>query len=826
MVIIFSTVLLSSGCSSFSKTEQPLASLQQSLDKQTSLGQTALARYDGLQSVSLFIQPETAGQGDIRLALLPSHDSSNPMAAASISRDTIFQPGIYTFTFPALAHSNMQDFFIALEYIGEGSVSIGIAPGNMYLNGALYINEIPQEAQLSFSLGYDWGFAALGLAKEGFHWFLRIIAAIILFVIPGWALLSASWKTWGNLHWTQKLGLSAGASLSLYPVLMLWTNLIGLNLGGFYAWIPPTIGAAFLLWKSRYKLMYAVNPFPACKQTFSRLLQFDQESWADLALLIVLGTTILVRFWAIRSLEFPMWGDSYQHTLITQLLVDNRGLFTSWQPYTDLTTFSYHFGFHSLAAVYHWFTGLSIPQSTLWTGQILNILAVVSLVPLAVRLGRTRWASVAALLLAGLLFQMPNFYLNWGRYPQLAGQVILASLAWLLWDWLDHKKQPRSAVLALCLIIAGLAMTHYRVVIMTLLFLLTYGLLYLRKSNAFNLITKTLTLGAGSLLLFLPWFMRAFSSDLTKWLQNKLSVQVQHNPTSALQLTELEIIGAYIPAIFWLIFILCIAWGLWRREKGIALISLWWFLILLAANPYWINLPSEDLLDSFAVLIAAYFPAALIIGASAGWVISNLDIFLNAQADSRYRTARSVSILLVVMLFSLSGIRAARARLFDIQYPTFALVTRPDLRAAAWIKSNTPENASFLANSLFAYDNNLIVGSDAGWWLPLLAQRRTSIPPLTYGIEKGPNETYRTWINALPAEIIAKGINHPDVIQMLKERYIDYIYIGQQHGLVNANSPLLALDQIIADPHFEPVYHQDRVWIFRILHAQESTHEN
>jgi hypothetical protein len=61
---------------------------------------------------------------------------------------------------------------------------------------------------------------------------------------------------------------------------------------------------------------------------------------------------------------------------------------------------------------------------------------------------------------------------------------------------------------------------------------------------------------------------------------------------------------------------------------------------------------------------------------------------------------------------------------------------------------------------------------------------------------------------------------------MLKERYIDYIYIGQQHGLVNANSPLLALDQIIADPHFEPVYHQDRVWIFRILHAQESTHEN
>ncbi len=66
--------------------------------------------------------------------------------------------------------------------------------------------------------------------------------------------------------------------------------------------------------------------------------------------------------------------------MIAQLLVDHGGLFTSWQPYAEMTTFTYHFGFHSAVAVFDWLTHMEIPKAVLWAGQILNILAVIVLI--------------------------------------------------------------------------------------------------------------------------------------------------------------------------------------------------------------------------------------------------------------------------------------------------------------------------------------------------------------------------------------------------------------------------------------------------------------
>ncbi|MEP7198818.1 MAG: hypothetical protein ABI874_03270, partial [Chloroflexota bacterium] len=52
--------------------------------------------------------------------------------------------------------------------------------------------------------------------------------------------------------------------------------------------------------------------------------------------------------------------------------------------------------------------------------QVVNVFAILALVPLATRLTHNRWASVGVVLLAGLLFHMPNMYSDWGRYSQLA----------------------------------------------------------------------------------------------------------------------------------------------------------------------------------------------------------------------------------------------------------------------------------------------------------------------------------------------------------------------------------------------------------------------
>jgi hypothetical protein len=149
---------------------------------------------------------------------------------------------------------------------------------------------------------------------------------------------------------------------------------------------------------------------------------------------------------------------------------------------------------------------------------------------------------------------------------------------------------------------------------------------------------------------------------------------------------------------------------------------------------------------------------------------------------------------------------------------TSTLVTRPDIQAAEWIQQNTPQDALFLVNSIFAYGDTLIVGSDGGWWLPLLARRQTTLPPINYSSESGPRPDYTPWVNALTTEIQNKGITHPDVLALLHARGVTYVYVGQRQGRVNYGGPYtLEPVQLLANPYFRPVYHQDRVWVFEIV---------
>jgi len=148
----------------------------------------------------------------------------------------------------------------------------------------------------------------------------------------------------------------------------------------------------------------------------------------------------------------------------------------------------------------------------------------------------------------------------------------------------------------------------------------------------------------------------------------------------------------------------------------------------------------------------------------------------------------------------------------------FSLATRPDLRAFNWIKTNIPKSTGFLVNSFFAYGGTVVVGSDGGWWLPLLAGHNTNLPPITYGFESDPWPGYKDWIHSLTTAVLNKGIDDPQVLAMLAERDLHYIYVGQLQGSVNYPGPFpLAPETLLASRHFRPVYHQDRVWIFEMV---------
>jgi hypothetical protein len=156
-------------------------------------------------------------------------------------------------------------------------------------------------------------------------------------------------------------------------------------------------------------------------------------------------------------------------------------------------------------------------------------------------------------------------------------------------------------------------------------------------------------------------------------------------------------------------------------------------------------------------------------------------------------------------------------RVSDSHPSNHSLATQADVRAYQWIRLNVPTDSLFLVNNFVAYDGNAIVGSDGGWWIPLLAHRQTILPPLNYGSERGPFANYHTWITQLGMEIEEKGYLHPDLLKIYEARGITHLYIGQQQGRVNNQGVVLDPDDLLDHHSFNPIYSEDRIWVFEFF---------
>ncbi|MGD8462769.1 MAG: hypothetical protein PVI09_02790 [Anaerolineae bacterium] len=800
--LLLGLVLLAlAGCSfnngAMVDADQPLQSQAAGLvlEPGQPVGQTFVARHAGLAGIEFFLRP--AGDTPSELVL---HVRTDPLAASDLRSAAVTvpagaQPGFYRFSFPSLSGSHGQYYYAFLDSRTPGA-TVAQAGGGAYLDGAAHQAHQPLDAQTAFRLAYAPGPLLLDLFFAALQGIGLLLVASWLLVVPGWALLA--WLLPDRqLNWAERLGLSAGVGLSLYPLLFLWTDLVGLHLGALYAWLPPLLGLVALVW--RYRTWRPAHGWRALRQ-WAR----TRALWPDLALLVLLGLVFGVRLLVVRSLDVPMWGDSYQHTMIVQLLADNGGLFDSWLPYAAIDRFAYHFGFHSVAAAFHWITGQPAIDTTLAMGQLLNGLAVVALYPLAVRVTGSRWGGVWAMLLAGLLSPMPMFFVNWGRYTQLAGLTILPAAVWLTWEIgaiSDHKWRPLALV---ALVVAGLSLTHYRVLIFYVLFVVVLLPTLWRRETWRETTLRFAAVALGSGLLVLPWFVRTFGASLAEIFWKQATTLPSQANSFTWTYNALGDPSSFLALGWWVAMIVGLGLGLWLHRRNVLVAGLWWLLLLIVTNPAWFNLPGTGIITNFALFISIYIPAGLFFGVLAAQL---------AQSTAKKQWARVLVALCVVLL----GLWGFRDRMGDLHPESHALATRPDLRAAAWIQANTPPESRFWVNSFFAFGGGAVVGSDGGWWLPLLASRSNTVPPLNYSTDLPADSAYRQQINALQLQVKEQGLDNPAVIARLCEDGITHVYIGQRQGKVNAPADQ-AIDpqQLLANSEYELVYRQDRVWIFAL----------
>ncbi len=791
--------LLLTGCSWTDYDQPHLQGDTCWLDEEHAIGQTFIAQHGGINGVEIWLAPGESGNGTIYFHLRSKPGDTLDIATASLPVEMVQTPDFYLFSFSPIPSSTGSYYYAFWEIEGNGSLQVGEGGESTYINGALYLNHLPQNRQTTFRLSYDLLYTIVDLGHASLQGLGLLLTLTVLYVLPGWALLSwLSPKV--KQPWLGKLGLSIGLSLSIYPLIMMWTDLIGLHLGALYAWLPALIGTGFAI----RRLSHA----SIIEKVLSIKRWYHSSSFLpDATFLLVIGLTFFSRLLPVRTLDIPMWGDSYQHSMIVQLLIDHGGLFREWSPYAPMQSFTYHFGFHAAAAAFHWITGISAPQSVLWLGQLLNaVAATLVLYPLTFKVTRNRWAGAITAIIAGLLMRMPMFYVNWGRYTQLTGQAILPTAVALSWNFLsgEHKNiKPIAAWIT----IGGLALAHYRILIFYLVFLAAWEIVHFSPQGLWQQIKTIVGLLIGGLVLAVPWFLRLFAGYIITLLTMQITTSPSQLSDFAKHYNSIGPLSLYMSYTGWILMWIAAGISLWKRSKKALLIILWWFLLAIATNPQWLKLPGSGVISNFALGIAIYIPASIILSHA---IIITIETYYPDCLSSR-TVQRLIGAGLV--LTSLAG---TYSRLHDVEIKTHALVTRPDLIAMQWIESNIPPGSIFLINSMPAYGGSRVVGNDGGWWLPLLAHRANSVPPLTYGFEEGPTPDYQDQVLTFNLQIYDSDLSSPSVLNLLQEHHINYVYLGQQQGRVNNTHWHIPPSELIESPHYQLLYHQDMVYIFAV----------
>ena len=138
------TLWVASGCSPVVKLEQSAVMETRLLNDQVSIGQTFVAHYVGLEGIQLYLEPVEPGNGVITLQLNTGPTEPQELAAGSIPIESITSPGFYPVEFSPQADSTQTYYYLVMRVEGAGSVNVGTAAGETYINGALYQDHIPK----------------------------------------------------------------------------------------------------------------------------------------------------------------------------------------------------------------------------------------------------------------------------------------------------------------------------------------------------------------------------------------------------------------------------------------------------------------------------------------------------------------------------------------------------------------------------------------------------------------------------------------------------------------------------------------------------------
>lgn len=609
---------------------------------------------------------------------------------------------------------------------------------------------------------------------------LLAASAMLVFTLPGllWILI---FKNDGRDP-VERLADMIGLSISSVVILGMIFFFLGWRFsGGFITvlYASMTIIALYLIIKRRAELKRV------------HLL------WL-IATGLVLLLVISFRFYQAKDLVFPAWVDSVHHVFITQKIIDYGGLPETLAPELDVPLF-YHYGFHLIAALFSWISRLEPVQAVLWFGQVINALVVLGIYRLSKALWHRKLPAIFAALLVGLAFQMPAYYLTWGRYTLLTGLLVMLPAMAIAYE-LVMNGFSRERGLRLLVLTAGLALVHYLALFYFGLFLLSLAIeravTWLRQPDAqerqliFQRLWQMAVAAAGGIIVALAWLLRMLNAQ-----SSQVNVQVV--------LPSAENLGSYQYILYLLgpthnyflmgaaVLGLILIW--WQKNtRGLAL---WTSLMVILSFPWGIRFgPFRP--DHMAIVL--FIPASLLLSytwvTGCQWLQSHVHKYVG----------------LAVLVGGAVGLLAWGAwQTRNVTNAVTILADQADWTALEWIDDNLPQDARFLTNTTI-WQYQMYRGVDGGYWILPKTRRFAIALPGLYAY--GSSEQRAQWENWMERAALVHACDD-GFWSLVKDAQLSYVYLHSGKGTLQ---PAAMIDC----PNVEAIFERNGVWIYQI-HATE-----
>jgi uncharacterized protein DUF6541 len=493
--------------------------------------------------------------------------------------------------------------------------------------------------------------------------------------------------------------------------------------------------------------------------------------------------------------------------------MEHGGLFTSWAPYSDAETFTYHFGFHAITATFGWLTGLPAWSSVFIMGRVIGAATAASLFALVRLWTRSPWGGVfaAACWLVSSSYLYP--FETMGRWTLLAGLACLTSNLVLFSSYLRTRSiRDRVWFGATCgVTAAGLVLTQYKSAIICAALCLTLitarcltRLLNRRAGKGPDLLSILLRAAAVAgiaLLLAGPRLNTVMHARSGRYLKR---IVIEAPAAASNQYDQPTLSGAEI---------LQSGFGTPRKATvsalalfGAALALLWrrravwffagWILITLLMNPRLVGSSRLGIIDQAHWSLAVEFAVAAMAGLTIG-------IFAEFRSRKHWAAQTIVPVALLAALIILS------ARNLPPVFDSVRYVLRDDLRLMEWIAHDVPAGEMIAGRGYF--DHGEVLGRDAMMWLPHFTRHRTNHTNLAAGLERGPAEL-RARLRDFTTHLYARDMSTPESARWMEEQGFRWFYVGT----LELNQDVTLLDQLARNPGLEVARTEGPARIYRI----------